>query len=168
MQRGLLAAGALQQVRRQRVAGQRPRGHEDLALRQLRDLALHHRDVGMIPHRPGDIGRKSVPVHRQCAAGLHPGGVRRLQDEAPQPPQLLLEQSHSVFQPRAPQGVGADQLRELRRMVRGGHFPGLHLPERDLHAPLCQLPGRLAPREPRADYGYVHVGSSSLGEVLLP
>ena len=74
------------QLFRQGVGGQGAGGDDDLPLRDLRHLAGDHGDVGMaadlLRHQPG----KAVAVHRQCAAGLHPGGIGALQDQAVQPP----------------------------------------------------------------------------------
>ena len=78
------------QLFRQGVGGQGAGGDNDLPLRDLRHLAGDHGDVGMaadlLRHQPG----KAVAVHCQCAAGLHPGGIGALQDQAVQPPQFLL------------------------------------------------------------------------------
>ena len=149
----------LQQVVRQGVAGQGAGGHDDLAVRQGGDLTLHDGDIGVAPDGVGDIGGKALPVHRQSAPGFYTGSVRRPDDEAPQAAQLLLEQSHRVLQPRPPQGVGAHQLREEGACMGGGHFFWLHLVEGNGDSPLRQLPGGLAPRQARADYGYIHLSS---------
>ena len=78
------------QLFRQGVGGQGAGGDNDLPLLDLRHLAGDHGDVGMaadlLRHQPG----KAVAVHCQCAAGLHPGGIGALQDQAVQPPQFLL------------------------------------------------------------------------------
>ena len=141
---------------RQRVGGQGAGGDNDLPLRDLRHLAGDHGDVGMaadlLRHQPG----KAVAVHCQCAAGLHPGGIGALQDQAVQPPQLLLQKAHGVFQTRAPEGVGAAQLRKVFRCVGGGHFLRFHLVKLHLDPPLGQLPGTFAAGKARADDCYVH------------
>ena len=141
---------------RQRVGGQRAGGDDDLPLRDLRHLAGDHGDVGMaadlLRHQPG----KAVAVHRQRAAGLHPGGIGALQNQAVQPPQLLLQKAHGVFQTRSPEGVGATQLRKVFRCVGGGHFLRFHLVKLYLDPPLGQLPGALAAGKARADDCYVH------------
>ncbi len=145
------------QLFRQGVGGQGAGGDDDLPLRDLRHLAGHHRDIGvaadLLRHQPG----KAVAVHRQCAAGLHPGGVGALQNQAVQPPQLFLQKAHGVFQRSAPQGVGAAQLREVFRCVGGGHFLRLHLVKLHLDPPLGQLPGTFAAGKARADDCYLHV-----------
>ena len=66
-------------------------------------------------------------------------------------PKLLFQKPDGVFQPVAPQRVGADQLRKIRTVVGWGHFIRLHFIEPDPEAPLCQLPRRLAARKTRAD-----------------
>ena len=139
------------------VAGEGTGGNDHLSLRQLRHLPLLHGDEGVAADFFGDIGRKAVAVHRKGPAGLHPGGVRRLQDKAPQAAQFLLEKAHRVLQARPPQGVGAHQLREVRRLMGRGHLLRLHFPQRHGNAPLGQLPGSLAARQTGADHSYLHV-----------
>ena len=155
MEIAVLAQQGLQ-LFRQRVGGQRAGGDDDLPLRDLRHLAGDHGDVGMaadlLRHQPG----KAVAVHRQRAASLHPGGIGALQNQAVQPPQLLLQKAHGVFQRSAPQGVGAAQLREVFRCVGGGHFLRFHLVKLHLDPPLGQLPGTFAAGKARADDCYVH------------
>ena len=153
---GALAAGEGLQMGGQGVTGQRAGGGNDLALRQLGDLALLHRDVGMGADRLGDKGGKALAVHRQRAARLHPRRVRRLENQAVQLPQLLFEQAHGVLQPGPPQGVGADQLGKEPAGVGGGHLPGLHLPQRNRDAPPGQLPGGLAAGQAGADDSCFH------------
>ena len=75
---------------RQRVGGQGAGGDDDLPLRDLRHLAGDHGDVGMAADLLRHQSGKAVAVHCQCAAGLHPGGIGALQDQAVQPPQFLL------------------------------------------------------------------------------
>ncbi|CAN3960230.1 Phosphate-binding protein, partial [Dysosmobacter welbionis] len=80
---------------RQGVGGQGAGGDDHLPLRDLGHLAGHHGDMGvaadLLRHHAGE----AVAVHRQCAAGLHPGGVGALEDQGAQPPQLLFQKAHS-------------------------------------------------------------------------
>ena len=141
---------------RQGVGGQGAGGDDHLPLRDLGHLAGHHGDMGvaadLLRHHAGE----AVAVHRQCAAGLHPGGVGALEDQGAQPPQLLFQKAHSVFQLVAPQGVGAAQLREVFCLMGGGLFFRLHLPEGDVDTPLGQLPGSLRAGQAGADNCYIH------------
>ena len=154
---------AVLQVPGQLVAGQRPGGHDHRPLlRQRGDLLLHNGDVGMGADRPCHIGGEALPIHRQGPAGLHPRGVGGPEDHAVQPPQLLLQKAHGVLQPGPPEGVGADQLREIFTCVGGGHLLRLHLHQGDGQPPPGQLPGRLAARQTGADHSYIHCFSSLL------
>ena len=138
---------------RQGVGGEGTGGHDHVPrLRQGGDLSLHYRDQGVAADFLSDGPGKAVAVHRQGAPRLHPVGVGAGQDQGAQAAQLLLQQAHRVLQLVGAQGVGAHQLRELPAVVGGGHFGGLHLPQLHGDAPLCQLPGGLAPRQARADY----------------
>ena len=150
------------------VAGEGAGGHDDLPRRQLYRLPLHNGDGRVAPNLLRHIGRKALPVHSQCAAGGHPGGVRRLHNKASQPAQLLLQKAHRVLQPRPPQGVGADQLRELFTFMGWGHFVGLHLLQHHADAPLRQLPRGLAAGQPRSDYRYLLHSAPSLSYLAAP
>ena len=138
----------------QGLGGQGACGDDDRPFGNGGELRLLHPDVGVgadfLRHHPG----KALPVHSQTAAGLHLCGVGAGENQTVQPPQLLLEEPHGVFQPVSPQGVGADQLRKVRAVMGGGHFQRLHFHQADLQAPLGQLPGGLASREPRAHHRY--------------
>ena len=138
----------------QGIRGQRAGCHDDLPLRESRHFSLHHGDVGTaadgLRYRLG----KADPVHRQGAAGLHPGLVGAAQDEGAAAAQFFFQQANGVFQLVAPQGVGAHQLGKAGAVVGGGHLLGLHLPQGDGNTPPGQLPGRLAARQPGADHGH--------------
>lgn len=75
--------------------------------------------------------------------------------QAIQPAELLFQQSHRIFQPVPPQGVGADQLRKVRAVMGRRHFFRLHLHETDGNLPLGQLPGRFAACQTGADHLYL-------------
>ena len=155
MEVAVLPQQSLQRFR-QRVGGQGAGGDNDLPLRDLRHLAGDHGDVGMAADLLRHQSGKAVTVHGQCAASLHPGGIGALQDQAVQPPQFLLQKAHGIFQTRAPEGVGAAQLRKVFRCVGGGHFLRFHLVKLYLNSPLGQLPGAFAAGKTRADDCYVH------------
>ena len=64
----------------------------------------------MAPHALGDEAGKAVSVNGECAARLHARLVRAGEDQRAEAAQLLLEQSHRVFQLVGAQGVRAAQL----------------------------------------------------------
>ena len=99
---------------RQGVAGEGASGNDHLPFcGELRHLPLHHLDARMGADGLCNVLGEGVAVHRQGPASLHTGGVRRLQDQAPQAAQFLLQKAHCVLQPCPPQGVGAHQLRKV-------------------------------------------------------
>ena len=112
---------------RQHVGGQRPGGHNHVALlRDSRDLLLHYGDEGVTSDLFGDGLGKTVAIHRQGPPCLHPVLIGAGQDEGAHPPQLLLQEPHRVLQLVGAQGVGAHQLTKPLGMVGGGHLVGLH------------------------------------------
>ena len=142
------------------VAGQRAGRNDDRRLRDLRDLALCDGDIRVAPDLLRDHARKAVAVDCQRAARLDAVCLRALQDQASQPPQLLLQQADRILQPVAAQGIRAHQLGKIRAVVRGRHFLRLHLHERHMDAALRKLPRRLASGQTRADHlDFLHVCS---------
>src|SRR5688572_21552933 len=57
------------------------------------------------------------------------------------------------------EGVGADQLREALRLVRGGAAHPTHLMQHNLVAAFRKLPGRFAACEPAPDHGNPHAST---------
>ena len=114
-----------------------------------------------------DHGGKAFPIHRQAATGFHPGGLRALQDQAAAAPQLLFQQADRILQPVTPEGVGADQLREIVAVVGRTFLMRLHFIQRHLQAPLGQLPRRFRTGKAGADHFYfTHLPASVFFVVL--
>ena len=141
---------------RQGIGGQRTRGDDHRPLGDLGHLFGNHSNIGvgadLFRHHPGE----ALPVYGQAPAGLHPCGLGTRHDQAAAATQLLLEEAYGVFQPVPPEGVGADQLREIRTVVGGAHFLGLHLIELHPDPPLRQLPGSLRTGQARANDFHFH------------
>ena len=150
----------------ERVGGQRPRGHDHRPFGNLGDFFGNHRDIGVIPDFLRDHSGKAAPVNCQAAACLHSRGIGAGKNQAAAAAQLLFQKPHGVFQPVAPQGIGADKLGKIRAVVGGGHLLRLHFGKLYLDAPVCQLPSRFASGQPRADDFYLHALLSFLEDVF--
>ena len=144
------------------VGRQRARRDDDRPRRDLGHLLGDDRDIRVAADALRHHTGKAVAVDGKAAARLDACGVGALQDEAPEPPQLFLEQADGIFQPVAAQGVGADKLRKIRAVVRRGHFYRLHLGQADAKAALGKLPCGLTARKSRADHAYFGHASLSV------
>ena len=136
------------------VAGQRAGGDDDLAVRNFRSFFLNDLNHRVAADFFGNVFCKALAIHSERAAGCDAVAIRTLQNQRIQPAQLLLEQADRVRQLIAAQGVGAHQLRKIRRHVRRGVFLRLHLDQADRDAALRKLPRAFASGESRPDDGY--------------
>ena len=103
--------------------------------------------------RRGDPVGETDPVHGQRAAGGHAARLGALENEAVHGPKLGLQQAGGVGKMLSLQRIGAHQLPEAGIFVGRAVFYGLHFDQPDGNPPLCQLPGRFAARQSRADDG---------------
>ena len=108
---------------------------------------------------------QQAPVHGQAAARLYAGGVCTGEDQTSRPPKLLFQKANGIFQPVAPQGIGADQLGKVRAVVRGRHFDRLHLHEPYLQSALGKLPGGLGAGQTGADDCYNRLFTHSFFQI---
>ncbi len=140
----------------ERRRGQRP-GRNDHAVpvlgRQPGDFAAVDCDQRMIFERGRVIGRgKFHAIDRERAARRHLVGVGRAHDQRPEPAHLFVQQADRVgVGGIGAEGIGADELGQAFRLVRGGHSDRPHLVQHDGHAAARDLPGRFGPGETAAD-----------------
>ena len=116
-------------------------------------LLMAHRDARMLLHHAGNLCREHIPVHRQCAARRHAGGLSGLQKMAAHGAHFQLEQPGRGIRALGFQRVGADQLGKAGALVGGGKPDGLLLVQRHLHAVVRQPQRGLAPGQTRAVNG---------------
>ena len=141
----------------QRVARQRTGGDDNVPLcGDLRHLALHYRNVGVAAHLLRHQCGEAVTVNGKRAAGLHLRFVGTGEDQRAEAAQLLLEQSHRVFQPVGAQGVGAAQLGKIVALMRRCALLRFHFIERDADAASGKLPRSLTAGKSRSDHRYLH------------
>ena len=115
------------------------------------DLLADHGDGRMILDFFGDALGKEGAVHGQGPAGRNLGLVRRRHDQGAQLPHLFFKQTHGGRDIGGAQGIAADQLGQLRGLVRRAEPHRLHLMDGHPAAALGSLPGGLASREAAAD-----------------
>jgi hypothetical protein len=101
-----------------------------------------------------DVFGEKGTIHGQCLARRHGRGIGRRQDEGIEPAHFLLEKAHGARCLIGSEGIAADELGKVRRLVGGRSFSRFHLPELDLVAELRELPGSLAARKTAADNDY--------------
>ena len=89
--------------------------------------------------------------------------VRGVENERAEKPHLGFEQAVGVRRFRTLESVGAHELREPLRLVRGRGANWPHLVDDDIMSTLGELPGSLAAREPSANdvYQSAHDAPSS-------
>ena len=145
-------------VLRQRVGGQGAGGHHDLPLSGSSVTS---------PGINGDVGDGcgSAPSPElakpwRSTARAPPASTRvasaQCEDQAAQPPQLLLQKAHGVFQPVAPRGSWSSTAPQSSPLCGRGSFSPASSPVRlYLNSPLGQLPGAFAAGQARADDCYV-------------
>src|SRR5690606_10322181 len=107
-------------------------------------------------------------VHGQRGPGRHPRPVRRAQQERSERAHLALQLPVGVLRPLALEGVGADELAQVLRLVGRGLPHGPHLQQPDPEPPLRELRRGFTPREPAPDDGDVDRHFSPLPAVLRP
>ena len=134
-------------IRRQRAGGQ----YQGSKGREFFRLPGNQLNARIFPDLLGDESGEPLPVHSQRFPGRDPGGPGRRHHQRPQEAHLLLEQPHGVARIIGPQGIAADQFRQIGRMMRRGISPGFHIPQRQVDPPAGGLPGRLAARQTGAD-----------------
>ena len=138
---------------RKRAVGQRTRGDDDRApVRQPVDPPALYLDERLGLQRGGDGIGEVLPVHGERAAGGQARAVGAGHDERARPAHLFVQQADGVVLGIVgTEGVGADELRELPRLVGGRRRFGAHLEEHRAHTAPRELPAGLRAGKPAAD-----------------
>ena len=142
------------QVLRERIARERARREDHGArVRDPRHLLAGDLDVRVAPDRAGDLLGEPLAIHGERAARGDRRAIRGAHHERAGAPHLLLEQADGVRERRAAQRVGADELGEVIRRLRGRALGRLHLEEPHGDAALRELERGLAACQAPADDG---------------
>ena len=94
-------------------------GHGILFSRNRLDAHPHDLDARVRRELLSDKAREALAVDGERTARRHASRVRRCHDERAETAHLLLEDADGVLKTRAAQRIAADELGEVRRLVRG-------------------------------------------------
>jgi hypothetical protein len=92
-----------------------------------------------------------LSVDCQRGSRRNPAPVSNPHDERTQPTQFLLEQTNGGFEGLVTEGIRADELGQLARVMCLCATDGAHLEKIDVNAMAGELPRSLATGEPSAD-----------------
>lgn len=140
-------------IRRQRIRGERPTGHNhNPVLGNRLHFPPYNFNPRMSAHPLGHHPRKLHPVHGQSVSRGYARLFGNFEQQRVPPPQLFLQQPRRRILALALQRVAAYQLGHFRRLVCRGRTLRPHLAQPHFVATLRQLPGRFRPRQPRANH----------------
>ena len=122
-------------IARQRLVSKRPRCDDDDALIGYPlDLLMHDLDQGVGEDRVGNHRREELAVDSQGSACRHGAFIGALQKQRAEGAHLFLQQARGGIHAVSLEGVGADDLAQLIRMMRRAELFGLAVDQSDRYA----------------------------------
>ena len=127
-------------------------GHNGRTLgRQVCDLFAYDFNPGASRQGFGHCRGESFPVHRKRSSAGDSMAISKLEQQGIQCLQLLLEQPGGCARLVRLEGVAADNLGQMGRLVGKGVSGRPHFTQPHGETPPCNLPGRLGTRQAAAD-----------------
>ena len=126
---------------RQRIAGKRAGGNNDISIRYLGHFTMLHRDIWVVLQMFCNKTGKTFPVHGQSTAGRDFCCVRTLHDQRAHPTHLFLQQANCIAQFIGAKRIGTDQFRKQRRLMCLRKMIRLHIDQSDRDMSAGKLPG---------------------------